>query len=263
LYLLYLDESGTPDGWQDQKHFVLGGAAIHEGQVYSLSKHFDNVQARFFPGMNLPLAFHATDIRAGKQIFRDLRRDTREQLLSELYQCISTIRFPGLILFATAMHVTMARNPEQVLRQTFQDVCLRFNKFLERQYKSHHPTKGMLIIDQAHAQNFRRLIQDFQTNGTEYGYLGNIVDIPYFARRHDTRMIQLADFCANAVFRYYEKNDSRYFEQILPRFDRRTDKCIDGLKHLTKEDCQCEACHWRKEVSDDTEYSWTYRDNDI
>jgi len=246
LYLLYLDESGEPHGWQDQKHFVLGGVAVHEGQVYGLTRQLDNIQTHFFPGLSVPIVFHATDIRGGKGLFRDLHENKREQLLKELYTCISTARFPNLIAFATAMHVSMAKNHDQVLHDTFQDVCQRFNTFLLRQFKMQRPAKGLLIIDQAHQGNYRELIATFQKTGTQYGYLGNVVDIPYFAKRHDTRMLQLADLCANAVFRYYEKKEAKYFNELLPRFDRRSPgHPADGLKHMTKEPCTCEACSWR------------------
>ena len=246
LHILYLDESGDPQAWQLQKHFVLGGVAIHEGQVQSLAKQLDDIQARFFPDMHVPVIFHATDIRNGKGIFRDLIPNRREQLLNALYQAMSTAKFPNLVAFATAMHVSVAQSPDQVLHDTFQDICQRFNTFLVREFKSGRPTKGLLIIDRAHAERYRQLIADFQREGTEYGYLGNIVDIPYFARRHDTRMIQLADLCAYAVFRYYEHADTYCFDKVLPRFDRRSPQHPpDGLKHITQKPCQCAACSWR------------------
>ena len=246
MYLLYLDESGDPNGWTAQNHFVLGAVAIHEGQVYQLTEQLGRIQQSFFPGISIPIAFHATDIRAARGRFRDLHQDDRDRLLYDIYQVIHAARFPNLIAFATAIHVSAATSPNQVLHDTFQDICQRFNTFLMRQFKLGHPDKGLLIIDRAHEGRYRELIADFQRSGTAYGYLGNIVDIPYFASRNDTRMIQLADFCAYAVFRYYESGDTDYFGQILPRFDRRAPRNPpDGLKHITSEPCSCKACSWR------------------
>jgi hypothetical protein len=246
LYLLYVDEAGDPYSWQEHKHFVLGGFAVHEGQIYGLVNQLSKIQEAYFPGVNIPIAFHATDIQLGKGVFRDLHLDRRKQLLDDICQCISQSKFPNLIVFATAINVTAVQSGDQALRDTFQDVCQRFNTFLVRQFKAERPSKGLLIIDQAHEGRYRQLIADFQRTGTEYGYLGNIVDIPYFARRRDTRMLQLADFCAHIVFRYYESNDVDYFTKILPRFDRRTPQGPpDGLKHITENQCSCEACGWR------------------
>lgn len=246
MYLLYLDESGDPTSWEIQNHFVIGGVAIHEGQVYQLTRQLDAIQAGFFPGITVPIPFHAADIRTGHGRFRGIDLDSRLRLLDDVYQVISTARFPNLIVFATSMHISAAQNAGQVLRDTFEDVCERFNKMLVRQFNLGHPDKGLLIIDRAHEQRYRELLAQFHSAGTTHGYLGNIVDIPYFAGRRDTRMIQLADFCAHAVFRYYENRDTTYFNQVLPRFDRRIPRHPpDGLKHITQDPCSCEACSWR------------------
>ena len=50
MYVIYLDESGDPNGWNNnQNHFVIGGLAIHEGQISRIGKVLDDVQAEFFP----------------------------------------------------------------------------------------------------------------------------------------------------------------------------------------------------------------------
>jgi len=79
MYLLYLDESGDPNGWQIQKHFVLGGVAIHEGQIYTLNQKLDAIQKQYFPGISFPISFHATEIMRGKAHFKDFAPNIREK----------------------------------------------------------------------------------------------------------------------------------------------------------------------------------------
>jgi hypothetical protein len=255
MYLLYIDESGDPHGWSAQKNFVLGALAVHEGQVYRISKLLDDIQNHYYPDRAVPIGFHATEVRGGRGIFRELRPNIREQLMTEIYQCITNSKFPTLIAFATVMDASFAKNPDQVLHDTFQDVCQRFNMFLVRQFNFGQPNKGLLIIDAAHQERYRQLVADFKRVGTDYqGPLTNLIDIPYFARGHDTRMVQLADFCAYAVFRYYEDNDSNYFDYVLPKFDRRDPQHPpDGLKHFTRDfaTCGCVACTWRRDERED------------
>lgn len=242
-----MDESGEASSWQQQRHFVLGGVAVHEGQVFRLTREIDNIQNRYFPSISYPIAFHATEIRRGKGQFKDFGPTAREQILNNVYDVIHNSRFPYLVAFATAMHISAVQNPMQVRRDTLEDVSQRFNTFLMRQFKAGHPSKGLLIIDAYHEGEYRALIRDFRESGTRHGYLGNIVDIPYFARCHETRMLQVADHCAYAVFRYFEHNDTSYVDKILPRFDRRyKDSPPDGLKHITRDPCSCYACSWRK-----------------
>jgi hypothetical protein len=118
-----------------------------------------------------------------------------------------------------------------------------------RQHKIGRTTKGLLIIDQTREREYRELVSDFKRHGIKSGYLDNVVDIPYFARCHETRMLQLADFCTSAVFQYYERGENEHLSAILPRFDRRQkDYPPDGLKHITKNACNCPACSWRQPV---------------
>ena len=247
MYLIYLDESGSPNGWNNnQDHFVLGGIAVHEGQIRRISDSLDEVQSRFFSDISFPLEFHATDINSGKSRFHNLTKLQRQDLMNAVYDVISDISYPKAVLFATAMHITAVRNSDQALRDTFEDVVQRVNTFLVRLNNAGNPQKGLLIIDRATSteDKYRTLITEFRNAGTQYGYLGNIVDIPYFSQSSDTRLLQIADFCAYAVFRYYERDDHRFLDKILRRFDKSSvdSSRIDGLKHITSRNCGCRAC---------------------
>ncbi len=247
MYLLYLDESGDANGWQSQKHFVLAGVAVYENLIAALDREIQRIQEKYFPGVTIPIAFHATDIRRGKGQFEQFQPSRREEILNDIYGLIKNTRFPSCLIFATAMHISKVENPLQVRRDTLEDICQRFNTFLMRQYKADRPSKGLLIIDQNKMEEYRQLIAEFRQSGTKYGYLGNIVDIPYFARCCETRLLQLADFVANATFRYYEKQEVNQLDMIYDKFDRQyKDGPHVGLKHFTKDaECACKACSER------------------
>jgi hypothetical protein len=249
MYLLYLDESGDPYGWNTQRHFVVGGVAVHEGQVYRLAKALDGIQQTYFPKIKIPLKLHASEIRGGKgPHFKTLTPSVREMLLSDIYDLIYRTRFPKLVAFATGINITAVKDPSRVLSRVFEDLCERFDTLLIRQGKAGLWSKGLLIIDQAHEERYRSLVREFQVSGTRHrAYLGNVIDIPYFAGGSDTRMLQLADHVAYSVFRYFEYADDAYFKRVLPRFDKRGPRLPpDGLKHITNELCECAACEWRK-----------------
>ena len=248
MYVIYLDESGTPNGWNNnQDHFVIGGIAIHESRIQQLSEAIDKVQTLYFPDISVPIKFHATDINSGANRFRrELAKPQLQMLLNEIYDIIADVEHQNVVLFGTAMHITAVRNAEQALRDTFEDVVRRINAFLVRMNNSGIQQKGLLIIDRATSTEakYRTFISEFRQSGTQYGYLGNIVDIPYFSQSEDTRLLQLADFCAYAVFRYYERGDDQFLNRIIHRFDRRSRdfQGVDGLKHITARHCDCIAC---------------------
>jgi hypothetical protein len=243
MYILYLDESGDPHSFQSQKCYVMGGVAIHEGQIHGIGAQVDNIQSTYLPGLQIPVAFHAYDVKQGKGHFRGLVPSRRDQVMQDVYALIGSARFPYLIAFATAIDVSAVTSPTQARRSVFEDVCEKFNGFLVHQYRRGIPSKGLLIIDQNREAEYRELVNDFKTQGTTHGFLGNVVDIPYFARCHQTRMLQLADFVANAVFEYYERNDPTYLNVILPRFyGHALNRLSAGFRHIINGNCTCIAC---------------------
>ena len=224
---------------------MIGGVAIHEGQIHGISSQMDGLQNKYFPGIQISIAFHASDIRRGKGHFQGIPPLKRNQILQDVYGVIANAVFPHLVVFATAIDISAVQNPVQARRETFEDVCEKFNIFLVHQYQRGHPTKGLLLIDENREAEYRELVNDFKKQGTAHGYLGNVVDIPYFARCHQTRMLQLADFVANAVFEYYQRNTNADLNTIIPRIYGNTwGKLSQGLGHITKtKKCTCVSCH--------------------
>ncbi len=52
MHLLYVDESGNPDGAED-KYFVLGGVAVFEREVYWINEQVSTIAAKYFPGTEI------------------------------------------------------------------------------------------------------------------------------------------------------------------------------------------------------------------
>lgn len=245
MHILYLDESGGPNSWQVQKNFVLGGVAIHEGQIYTLTKEMNDLQEKYFPGIKVPIEFHTTPIRHGKgPHFNKFSEAEREQILDDVYNILHKTYFPNVIAFATSIDISAVKSPMQVTRDCFRDVCQNFNLFLYHQYKKGYWGKGMLIIDRVRERQYLQIYSEFKQSDDVEEYLGNIIDIPYFGACRETRMLQLADFIANAVFRYYESGITKHMDKIMPRFYRGpVYHPTRGLNHITSDaTCKCYAC---------------------
>lgn len=244
MYLLYLDESGNEDDPQD-KYFVLGGAAVFERTAYYLTEEFEAVKAKHFPGMP-PIDFHAAHIRAGKGFWRNVEREKKEAILRDISEVIARANDPGLVLFASVIEKSDRLHGERAVEHATGDLCSRFDVFLKRRFRENDdPQRGLLIFSEGRFdQRAKVWVRDFRELGTRRGYLNNLVDIPYFASAKETRLLQLADFVAHAVFLLYERRDSNLIRPILARFDQK-DGVLHGLAHYRpdpRSNCECPAC---------------------
>lgn len=244
MYLFYVDESGDSSQWQNQNNFILAGVAVHEGQVRILSESLNQVQRQFFPDIRVPLEFHAQHIRSGKGRFRDMPHEQRVALLDAAYDVIANARFPDLIAFVSAIHVSAVQSSPQALQTCLEDICGCFNIFLVRQFNAGYKDKALMIIDRSGREGrVRELMSHFEHHGTRHGYLGNIVDVPYFAESNRTRMLQLADLLAYAAGRYFNSDDNTYINKVFPRFDgvSQRDELV-GLRHIVGPTYWCDNC---------------------
>lgn len=252
MYLLYLDASGTPDSTNEQ-HFVLGGVAVFERRIYWLTQRLNEIESAYFPDRLEPLEFHASVIRARREDpWKSMLRTEREQMMDEVYSAIAEENYPGLVSFAAAIHKPSLRTGEEALSRAFEEVCRRFDLFLNRRRLDEEdtPQRGLVIMDAcrvAEKEQLRALWTEYIVGGTRWGRFRNLTDVPFFADSHATRMLQLADFCSYAVYRRYESGDTSYLDKILDRFDQ-TGGTIHGLLHFTADyrNCWCPACSSRR-----------------
>jgi len=130
------------------------------------------------------------------------------------------------------------------MEMAFEDLCSRFNRHLMRMYsKSQDQHKGLIVLDKCSDEtSLQRLAIGFRTLGTRWGILRDLAEVPLFADSKASRLIQIADHIAYAVFRRYEVGDSSYLDIILPKFDSEGG-ILHGLAHKTSDtSCMCPAC---------------------
>jgi hypothetical protein len=247
LYLLYLDESGNENDPSD-RYFVLGGLAVFERQTFFLSRAIDEVQRRHFPG-HQPIAFHASEIRSGRKLWRKVSEPKRDAVLSDIASEVRRIRERGCVLFASAVEKSDRLWGEDAVARATEDVCRRFDILLQRQYHDFNdPQRGLIIFSEGRFDARAKIwVRGFRQRGTTWGAINNLADIPYFASPVESRLLQLADFVAHAVWLLYEKRDASLLRPLLPHFDFH-DGILHGLAHVRArpDPCDCPACLSRR-----------------
>ena len=129
-------------------------------------------------------------------------------------------------LFACAIHKRSLRGRDPV-EMAFEDLCKRFDFYLDRLRADGDAQRGMIILDKTTREtSLQKLSKEFRKVGTRWGSLKNIADTPFFVDSKASRMVQLADHIAYAVFRRYNTGDAQYLDLIAHRFD-----AVDGVIH--------------------------------
>lgn len=241
MFLLYLDESGSPEDLS--LPFVVGGIAVEAGAVDQLRRDVEAVVARHLDAHLRGLELHATELVTGKNAWRRIPRPVRTALLGDIVTLLGE-RTQERRLFA------VARSPGAVshadpLERVFEELLMRFSTFLRRGGAG---TLGLVIADKAkYESTLQPLASAWRERGTRFGRLTNIAEVPLFVDSKATRLTQLADFVAHAVFRHYRDADDVMLRPMLTGFDSTSGK-LHGLTHLTVERalCQCPACLTRR-----------------
>jgi hypothetical protein len=126
----------------------------------------------------------------------------------------------------------------------FEEICNRFDLYLSRLRADGERQRGLLILDKtAYETSLRAMALQFRTLGTRWGVVRNLADTPFFVESHASRLVQLADHVAYAVYRRYEHGDIQYFDVFSNRFDS-SDGVVHGLVHKQTAEprCMCLAC---------------------
>ena len=105
----------------------------------------------------------------------------------------------------------------------FEQLSSRFDHYLNRLHKQDNTQKGIIIFDKAAKSTYETAIQSlaeqFRTTGHSWGKLQNFAEVPLFLDSKASRLIQLADLVAFAIFRHFESGDSQYYDIVKERFD--------------------------------------------
>jgi len=248
MHLLYVDDSGSV-GNAGEKYFILGGVAVFERGVYHAIKALDDVVARFgIGGSPHDIELHGTDMYGGRrEPWRSIiKRSEREQMIGQALGVLASQR-SSVRLFGIAVEKAHVA-PRDPVEYAFEEICSRFNLYLRRSNnrngKSGEAQRGLVIMDEMrHEQPLQALARHFRVNGTRWGALRNMAEVPLFVDSKASRLVQLADLVAYAMWRKYEYQDGRFFDPLIPYFDAEGG-VIHGLLHAKPRapQCYCPAC---------------------
>ncbi len=246
MYVLYCDISGNVGGTTD-KHIVLGGVCIREDGIFHVIKELDDIVRESVLSLPYDTELHANEILAGRKFWRRIESEARKAFLKT---CLEVFSGPSRHNMRTFGIVVEKANIEgDPVLFAYEQLVTRFNAFLLRDHehnrKRHGAFKhrGLIIFDSSrYEQELQGVAKEYRINGTRWGQLPFLGEVPLFSDSHASRLIQLADLVAYGLFRRFERNDREFLKVYAESFDRHSHR-THGLYHLTSDtDCDCPSC---------------------
>ncbi len=246
MYLLYLDDSGSPANPQED-YFVLGGVCVPERSVRWLSHQIHRIAEQLPTSNPDTVEFHASEIYSGAiEPWKTLTKSERIQTIKNVLGVLQNAN-TDVVVFACAVHKQSCQTDPLI--KAYEEVASRFNHFLERNSTQEIEQRGMIVIDRtSYETGLQNIAIKIRQQGNSWGnQLRHIIEIPLFVDSKACRNTQLADHIAYAVFRRYNAGDLNYFNTIETRFDQH-EGIIYGLHHWSNDylTCTCPACITRR-----------------
>lgn len=225
MHLLYLDESGVDPCLP---YYVLAGVSIPERQSRFMDADLVDVARRFRPhdtdddGLSPPFSASAMHTGAGRWRGVD-RMSARQAIKDALQLAVADRQKYGVRLFAAAICRSRLEADAVPSVVAFDQMLTRFDFMIGRlNRRDDHPVeRGLLLLNGA-SQLARRphSAASFSDVGYSTSKVKNLAEVPVCLLPRQSRLMQLADLVAYAVYRYFERNDSQYFDIIKGCFDR-------------------------------------------
>jgi len=223
MHLLYVDDSGHPDD-PNQDWFVLAGVSLFERQGYWLSEDLEKIAARFAPSDSSSIELHGAAMRNGKE-WRPFPPADRVAAINDALEILAKSPRSNRI-FAVAVRKGSV-SPRDPVEYAFEQLASRFDHYLRRLHLQGDTQRGLMIFDRKDGERrIQQLASEFRSVGHTWGVLSNLAEVPVFMDSRASRLLQLADLVAYAVYRNFQNNDSAFFSIIENRFDQ-----ADGTKH--------------------------------
>lgn len=220
VHLLYLDESGSASD-PSQQYFVLAGISVFERESHWVEQQLNTVAQRFAPDAPHSIELHGSPMRSGKGAWRRHPKDDRFQAIKDALQVGVAERSPRSVRLFGAVIKKSAIAGQDPVELAFEQLISRFDMYLKRLFSKHNDAqRGLILLDKSSTENrIQTLAREFKYEGHSWGRTRNYAEVPVFLDSNASRLIQLADLVAFALFRFHEHNDNSFYDVIKHCFD--------------------------------------------
>ncbi len=239
MHLLFIDESGSipPIGKHNpDDKFVLGGIIISESTWFKVNENLNYLKKKYnVVGEIKWRYFYVKEDK--KTSLSHLSRDEKDQLRTNLFSIIA--RYKSIKIISVIADVTECYNRSHINSDddlywyAYKRLIERFQYYLQDLSKeAGGKMNGIAICDHRERRQDKRLqnMHYRMMHGQEAhtSNFPNILEGLFIVPSHFSTGIQLADMVAGGIYRWFAKNDDRFYRQIYERIRTSPDGNVEG-----------------------------------
>jgi Protein of unknown function (DUF3800) len=255
VYLLYADESGDL-GDASTQVFVVAGIAVHEDAIRPLAGEISGTTRRFLGRHTADqIELHGNPMRTGNGKWGSVSINKRVALYHEMLRKLGRWAHEDSQSKIEPFAVVMDRNHSQSPTETtYGELLYVFDEWLRGRRRAGDAHNGVLVADRSRYQRtleaWVELARAYKSRpAQDPRRLYALAETPFFVDSNSTRLMQLADLLAHALYRAYNAGDWSYANTALAGF---TD--ASRLVHFTPDStCTCAACAAERDSSSPAE----------
>lgn len=237
--MLFVDESGTlpKPGVPHPQYFVAGGIIIPESAWHRVKAALMGLKIRHRIRGELKWRYFAPGNDDAKNPLRRIDQEKRDVIRTDVYQAICSehsVRSMACVCSAVATYEMQSINTQDDLyHATYKPMTERFQYHLQDLTKSMGRKEyGIIIADHRGQKDDKRLRGHHQrllhSTGEFVSKYDNLIEGLFLEPSHLSVGIQLADLIAGAVWRKFERQDSRWYDLLEASLRRGPNGEVEG-----------------------------------
>ena len=239
MYLLFLDESGTPPRPEKARgrYMVLGGVIIPEGAWVAVKNELSRIKKKYKVTGEVKWKFFGTGSKREDNNLSHLSNPEKDLFRADVFDIMTSRKSIKLLCCVTsieaAYRMETVKNQDDIYSLTYKGISERFQYFLQDASRVIGQSQyGMIISDHRMQQDddkLRARHHDMIDNNTKYtSDYKNIIETVLFSPSHVSPGLQLADMVAGAVHRAYQYGEVRFAAAIRSAFRQSPNGEISG-----------------------------------
>jgi hypothetical protein len=241
VHILFIDESGTPPSPQKlrDKYFVIGGIIIPEERWQKMRDGLLGLKVRLGIKGELKWRYFSPGNNESSNPMKAMDKATRDTIRTEIYDKIicgeKSVRTLGCVTCIKAAYARPSISTRDDLYEfTYKPVSERFQYHLQDLSRQVGRSElGIVVSDHRGQEDDKRFRAHHEAllrrSGDFVSKYANLVESLFFVPSDLSVGIQLADMVAGAIWRRYEKGDTKWFDRLKPSIRCSRDGNIDGF----------------------------------